>query len=466
MKRVIGLALAVFLIASMLVSCATPAAPQVVKETVIVEKEKPVEQTVVVEKEKEVQVKETVVVEKAVAKERTKVTFWHIFGSGPSRDIFDKLISDFNLANPDFIVEPVYTDFWTYDQKFLAAVAAGDPPDVIMADQTRAGQRAEAQQVLSLDEFIQRDSFDMTAFWEYPQKDVVWQGKTWGIPYGPDTRVLFYNKDKFTEAGLDPEKPPTTADELFQYAQKLDKKNDAGELTQVGFNPWWGNVWVMPFVYSTGTEVVDEAGKVHIDTPEVLSAATWYKQWVDHYGKENLDNFASSFGSGAQDPFISGQVAMIVQVQSFIGDLKQYAPDLNWGVALVPGLKEPASWGAGFDLEIPNGAKNPDGAWEFIKYMTTKDTQVKFAVASGWMPSRMDAAQDPQLTSTPGWDVVLESMKVTHSRKFVLEAPTWYGPLTTAFQEVWDGVKTPEQALTDAQAAVDQEIANFAATHQ
>ena len=56
-------------------------------------------------------------------------------------------------------------------------------------------------------------------------------------------------------------------------------------------------------------------------------------------------------------------------------------------------------------------------------------------------------------------------MKVTHSRKFVLEVPTWYGPLTTAFQEVWDGVKTPEQALTDAQAAVDKEIENFQATH-
>ena len=401
MKRVIGLALAVLIIASMLVSCAAPAAPQVVKETVIVEKEKPVQQTVVVEKEKAVEVKETVVVEKEVAKERTKVTFWHIFGSGPSRDIFDNLISEFNLSNPDFIVEPVYTDFWTYDQKFLAAVAAGDPPDVIMPDQTRAGQRAEAKQVIPLDPYIQADGFDMSVFWEYPQKDVMWQGETWGIPFGPDTRILFYNKDKFTEAGLDPEKPPTTWDELFQYAQKLDKKDDAGELTQVGFNPWWGNVWVMPFVYTTGAEVVDEAGKVTINSPEILEAANWYKAWVDHYGKENLDTFASSFGSGAQDPFISGQAAMIIQTQDFIANLKEYAPDMNWGAAMIPYKKQPASWGAGFDLEIPNGAKNPDGAWAFIKYMTQKDTQIKWAVASGWMPSRMDAAQDPQLCQHP-----------------------------------------------------------------
>jgi multiple sugar transport system substrate-binding protein len=464
MKRTIGLVLAILIVASMLVSCATPAAPaapQVV--TQIVEKEVKVVETQLVEKE--VKVVETQVVEKAVSQDRTKVTFWHIFGSGPSRDVFDNLISEFNLENPQYIVEPVYTDFWTYDQKFLAAVAAGDPPDVIMADQTRAGQRAEAKQVIALDPYIQADDYDMSVFWEYPQKDVQWQGEIWGIPFGPDTRVLFYNKDMFTEAGLDPEKPPTTWDELFQYAQQLDKKNDAGELTQVGFNPWWGNVWVMPFVYTTGAEVVDEAGKVTINSPEVLEAATWYKEWVDHYGKENLDNFASSFGSGAQDPFISGQVAMIIQVQSFIGDLQEFAPDMNWGVAQVPYLNQPASWGAGFDLEIPTGAKNPDGAWAFIKYMTEKDTQVQFAVASGWMPSRVDAAQDPQLASTPGWDVVLESMKVTQSRKFVLEVPTGDGPLTTAFQEVWDGVKTPEQALNDAQAAVDQEIENFLATH-
>lgn len=465
MKRTIGLALVILVVASMLVSCATPAAPaapQVV--TQIVEKEVKVVETQVVEKE--VKVVETQVVEKAVPQERTKVTFWHIFGSGPSRDIFDNLIAEFNVENPQYIVEPVYTDFWTYDQKFLAAVAAGDPPDVIMADQTRAGQRAEAQQIIALDPYIQADNFDMSVFWEYPQKDVQWQGETWGIPFGPDTRILFYNKDKFTEAGLDPEKPPVTWDELFQYAQQLDKKDDAGELTQVGFNPFWGNVWVMPFIFTNGTEIVDEAGKVHIDTPEVVETAVWYKQWVDHYGKENLDNFASSFGSGAQDPFISGQVAMIIQTQDFIANLKEYAPDMNWGAALIPYKKEPASWGAGFDLEIPFGAKNPDGAWAFIKFMTERETQLKWAVASGWMPARVDAAQDPQLAAIPAWDVVLESMKVTHSRRFVLEVPTWYGPLVTAFQEVWDGVKTPEQAITDAQTAVDKEIANFIATHQ
>ena len=91
---------------------------------------------------------------------------------------------------------------------------------------------------------------------------------------------------------------------------------------------------------------------------------------------------------------------------------------------------------------------------------------MQFAVASGWMPSRVAAAEDPAVADVPGWDVVLESMAVTKSRRFVLEAPTWYGFVTTAFQEVWDGVKTPQEALDDAQAAVEQEVANYRATHE
>ena len=447
-----------------LISCAAPT-PQIIKETVVVKEEVTVKETVVVKEE--VTVKETVVVKETVevSKERSKIIFWHIFGSGASRDAFDQIVAEFNLTNPDYIVEPVFKDFWTYEQNLLAAIAAGEPPDVVMTDQTRAGQRAEADQIIPLDAYIDADGFDMTVFWEYPQKDVVYKGETWGIPFAPDTRILYYNKDFFEEVGLDPEMPPVTWDDLWDYAMKLDK-GEGANLERVGFNPWWGNVWVMPIVWSNGATMVDENGTFTVNAPEVIETAAWYKQWVDHYGKENLDVFASGFGTGAQDPFISGQVAMIIQTQSYIGTLQTYAEDVNWGAALIPNNATPASWGAGFDLEIPKGAPNTGGAWEFIKYLTSKEIQVQFAVASGWMPSRVAAAEDPAVADVPGWDVVLESMAVTKSRRFVLEAPTWYGPVTTAFQEVWDGVKTPQEALDDAQAAIEQEVANYKATHE
>ncbi len=458
MSKKLQIAFAVLAIAGMLLSaCASPTA-QVIEKTVVVTQE--VQTTVEVEVEKTVEVEVVKTVEAPVA-EKTKVVFYHIFGSGAARDIFDKLIADFNLASDRYVVEPVYVDFWTYEQKVLADVAAGTPPDVIMSDQTRAGQRAQANQILPLDDFIARDQLDMSIFWEYPQADVTYKGKIWGIPYGPDTRVLYYNKDHFTEVGLDPEKPPTTWDELWEYAHKLDKGSGAN-LTRVGFNPMWGNTWVLPLLYTTGVQLVDPDGpKFFFTDPQVVETAAWYKTWVDYYGKENLDVFASGFGTGAQDPFMSGQVSLFINVQAYIGELQKFAPDLKWGVAMIPIKNTPASWGAGFDLEIPNGSKNPEGAWEFIKYLTAVDTQVKFAVASGWMPSVKAAAQDPALAQTPGWEVVLQSMAVTRSRPFILEAPTWYGPLTTAFQEVWDGVKTPEQALADAQAAVEQEVANY-----
>lgn len=396
--------------------------------------------------------------------ERSTVSFWHIFGSGPSREALEQVVADFNESNADYQVELVFTDFWTYEQELLAAVAAGQPPDLAMTDMTRAGQRAEAEQVIPLTEYVERDQIDMTSFWEYPQKDVVYNGEIWGIPFGPDTRILFYDKDMFTEAGLDPEQPPVTWDDLWRMAHELDQKDDQGNWTRIGFNPTWGNVWYLPFIWSNGAVLVTDENEFQFNTPEVIETAQWYDQWADFYGREELDVFASGFGTGAQDPFISGQVAMIIQTQNYIRTIQTYAADKNWGAALIPYNVEPASWGAGFDLEIPKGAANPDGAWEFIKYLTSTDVAVTVASAAGWLPASVEAARDPILMETQGWDVVLESMAVTQSRKFVLEAPTWYGFLITAFQEVEDGAKTPEEALNDAQAAVEAEVANYRAT--
>jgi multiple sugar transport system substrate-binding protein len=443
-----------------LAACQPKVVEKIVKETVLVKEEVEKEVTTVVEKEVEKVVKETVVVPQDVS----KIVFWHIFGSGPSRDIFDKFVVDFNTANPGYVVEPVFTDFWTYDQKFLAALAAGEPPDVIIGDMTRAGQRAEAQQVIALTEYMSKDSFTLDNFVPYGVKDVNYKGEVWGIPFGPDTRILYYNKTAFEEVGLDVDTPPTTWDELWEFAHKLDVR-EGDSWTRIGFCPLWGNVWFLPFIWGNGAVLVGEGPEFYFESPEVIETAKWYVSWMEYYGKENLDLFSSGFGTEANDPFMSGQVPMIVQTNDYVGQLLKYVPDMQWGTGLVPHNGTPASWGAGFDLEIPTGAVNPDGAWEFIKFLVSKETAIAWAKASGWFPARMDAAQDPALLEIPGWDTILESMKVTQSRTFVLEAPTWYGPLTTAFQEICDGVKTPEEALADAQALVEQEVENYLATH-
>ncbi len=439
--------LAFGIVLALLTSC-TPAQPQIVRETVIVERQA----TTVV--------KETV----AVAKTRTKVAFWHIYGSGPKRDLIDRFVADFNATNPDYVVEPFYTDFWVAEQKALAAIAAGDPPDVFMVGQI--GKQAEAKQIVPLDEYIERDKFDISAFWDYCQDDIVYKGHVWGIPWGPDTRLFYYNKAHFAEVGLDPERPPKTWDELFEYALRLDKKDASGNFVRVGFSPTWGNCWPFTFLHTNGAVLIDESGRPQFTTPEVLETLRWYKKWVDHYGKENLETFAAGFGTGAQDPFISGQVSMIVQTNSYVGTLQQYAPEMKWGIALVPYNRTPSSWGGGgVHLRIPVGAKNPDGAWEFIKYFTSREATLEYAKVTGVLPPYKDVGTAPELVeAVPGWEVILEALKVTRVLPFVLEAPSWIGPLATAFEEVWSGIKTPEQAAADAQAAVEKEIENFRAT--
>ena len=295
---------------------------------------------------------------------------------------------------------------------------------------------------------------------------VTWDGRVWAMPMETDVRVLYYNKGQFAEAGLDPETPPETWDDLWEFALKVDQIDASGSLQRVGFSPMFGNVYVFPFLFANGAVPVSDAGEFNFQSPEIIETAYWYKQWADHYGHEELLMFASGFGTEANDPFMSGLLSMIVQNNRYIGDLIKYAPATEWGVGMIPHTGTPASQGAGYDLEVPKGASNPDGAWDLIKAGMSREVQVGGAKLAGWLPSVMANAEDPSLADIPFWDVVVASAKVTQGRKFVLEAPSWFAFVVTAFEEVWDGLKTPEQALADAQAAAEKEVENYHAARQ
>jgi len=433
---------------------------KVVKETV--EVEKVIKETVVVETEKEKIIKETV----AVPTERSKVVFWHAFGSGASRDHMDQFTSRYNIESSTYVAEPIFVDLWTLDQKFTAAIAAGQPPDAVTYTIGASGLRAEAQQIMSLSPYIAADGFDVAGLVPYAAEALEYKGEIWGLPFQPDTRVLYYNKGQFAEAGLDPETPPETWDDLWEFALKVDQIDASGSLQRVGFSPMFGNVYVFPFLFANGAVPVSDAGEFNFQSPEIIETAYWYKQWADHYGHEELLMFASGFGTEANDPFMSGLLSMIVQNNRYIGDLIKYAPATEWGVGMIPHTGTPASQGAGYDLEVPKGASNPDGAWDLIKAGMSREVQVGGAKLAGWLPSVMANAEDPSLADIPFWDVVVASAKVTQGRKFVLEAPSWFAFVVTAFEEVWDGLKTPEQALADAQAAAEKEVENYHAARQ
>lgn len=391
--------------------------------------------------------------------ERVKLELWDWWGDGQYKDVIEKLCTDFNDSQDKYEVVHVnypWGDVWT---KALAATAAGTPPDIIIQDIRTTTHRAEAQQATDLTDLIaaEGDGF-VDKFFPQLMDAMKYQDKIYGLPYVTDTRILYYDKDAFAEAGLDPEAPPQTWDQLVEYSRKLDKKNENGTYDQLGFYPGtleW-NAWAF---CADAKDYTDDAGNVYVNTPEkVQMFERIYNDYYEYYGKKVLDNFSAEFGNGMTNPFVAGKVAMWVNTPTEFTKVRDYAPDKNYGVALMPELNEGAghfSWGGGFTVEIPYGAKNVEGSWEFAKFITSKESQVYWASQVYDTVANMEAAEDPSLKEIPVFDKAIEAMPETVVTKDRLTAPGASDLVLPYLDEIILGNKTPQAALDEAQAQIE-----------
>lgn len=392
--------------------------------------------------------------------DRIQLEIWDWWGDGQYKYVIEQLCTDFNESQDKYEVVHVnypWGDVWT---KALAATAAGNPPDVIIQDIRTVTHRAEAKQATDLTDLIAKEEPGFTDQF-YPQlmEAMTYDGGTYGIPYVTDTRILYYDKDAFTEAGLDPEAPPQTWAELVEYARKLDVKNESGSYERLGFYP--GTLEWNAWAYSAdGKDYTDTEGNVYVNTPEKVKMFEGiYNDFYEYYGKKELDSFSAEFGNGMTNPFVAGKVAMWVNTPTEFTKVRDYAPDKNYGVALLPALEEGGehySWGGGFSVEIPYGAKDVDGSWEFVKFITSKESQVYWASQVYDTVANIEASQDPSLMEIPVFKMALEAMPTTVVTLDRLTAPGASDMVLPYLDEIILGNKTPQEALDEAQAQIEQ----------
>ncbi|KAF1301727.1 ABC transporter substrate-binding protein [Enterococcus saccharolyticus] len=395
--------------------------------------------------------------------EKVTLDFWSFWGSGMRREVIEEIIEDFNDSQNEIEVKYSYQpwgDIWT---KSLSAITAGNPPDVIVQDINSVAQRAEAKQSVNLTEFIDKDTSDKF----YPQ---LWEaglyGKdTYGIPFNTDTYVIFYNKKIFREAGIEEKELPTTWEELETTAQKLDiKKGNAYE--RIGFYPLWNispDIWAVNADGGTGWF---DGDKVAIDTPNKVDLFDWILKWQEHYGKDTINRYEAEFGSGVSDPFVSGLVTMVAQNINYYSNLVSNAPeDFEFGIIPLPEKEKGEghwTWGGGFVLEVPYGAKNPEASYKFIDYLTSTEVQEKFGEKSFDIMANREAnenlinsselSEDGQMV----YQVADEQFKNTVLTPAPLKAPDFANLVNEQIDQILLGTKKPEEGLEDAQKAVEK----------
>ncbi|MGH2532587.1 MAG: ABC transporter substrate-binding protein [Thermomicrobiales bacterium] len=400
-----------------------------------------------------------------------EIAFWHFWGSPLRRTAIRRAIALFNEVYPNIAVEETFVPFGDIWTRNLAAVAAGSGmPDVIVEDRPQLKSRAANDVDQSLGELAERDGVTGDAFWPFTWEEATTvEGVPYGLPFETDIRVLYYNKAAFVDAGLDPDTPPQNWDDLATFADALDQK-EGDTLNRIGFFPNIGNVGLGDWGWNNGGEWQDADFNPTLNAPENVEALAWMKTWADRYGYENVQALQSTFGSGTQDGFMSGKVAMIVDIQGYTSVLNffnaQFRPEgseenAGYGVAPItpaPG-NEPAALSGGFALSIPRGVEQVDAAWEFVKYMAFVGQQ-SWARDTYAMPTIQDmAVNDAVLNAAPNWGLFVEAMDYGRAAIYNPFYPSMLSDLLNPTTlEVLGGQREPQQALDDAQSAAEQEV--------
>jgi multiple sugar transport system substrate-binding protein len=397
------------------------------------------------------------------------IEFWHFWGSPVRRNAIRRVVAICSKELPNIKVNETFKpfgDIWTAN---TAAVAAGTGmPDVIVSDRPKLPADAANNIYMSLQEMVDRDGVKPEWYWPFAWEQTLYEGQTYGIPYETEVRVLFYSKTAFKEAGLDPDKPPKTWAELEQVADKLDKKAADGSYERIAFFPLI-NVGPDVWGYTNDVEWVTKDGQPKVNDPKAVETLNWIKKWVDRYGGwDKISEFRAQFQAPPNDAFMSGKVAMIADINGYSSQLNFFRPqvtgpdgkkvNLEWGVSDLPYNTDKGSWSGGMSLSIPRGAKNVEPAWEFIKCATSVDAQVSWARDTYAIPGNQQAARDPELMADPNWQFFVDAMGYTTGGNYLKEYPNWGEQLSQRYEKVWRGELTAEQALNEAQQAIEAEV--------
>jgi multiple sugar transport system substrate-binding protein len=363
------------------------------------------------------------------------VELWHFFTEREAAAI-DTVVKDFESTHPNI---KVTIKAGQDDAKVTQAIGAGNGPDVGLSYSTDiVGKFCSSGAWVDLGPYLSRDKVDLNQLNATTRSYTEFDGKRCAMPFLADAYGMYYNKDLFAKAGI--AGPPKTLDEFTEDAKKLTVKNADGSLKTVGFLPLFDFYENAPahLAPATGAKWLTDEGKSAVGTdPNWKTLLTWQKNLIDWYGYDNLMKFRAGLGDefSADNAFQKGQVAINVDAEYRLAFLKDQAPSLKYGVAPIP-TSDPARYGGGYVtgniLGISKNAKNPEAAWELIKYLTTNDQAVtKLAGLLKNVPTTTKSIADPTLNSDADFKAFIDIFNNPNSST---TPPTASGP---AYQETF-----------------------------
>lgn len=402
----------------------------------------------------------------ALAQSATEISFFYpVAVGGPITKLIDAFAADFEKENPSIKLKPIYAG--TYQETIVKALTAhksGTPPVTSVLLSTDMFTLIDEDAIVPFDPFIKTedDKKWLASFFPAFMENSQTGGKTWGIPFQRSTVVLYWNKELFKEAGLDPEKPPATWAEQLEFAQKLTKKDASGNVTQWGIQipssgfPYW---LFQGLSTQAGAILANAAGdKTNYADPAVVEALQY---WVDLAQKHKVHPPGIvEWGTTPRD-FFEKKVAMVWTTTGNLTNVRSNAK-FPFGVAMLPGGKRRGSptGGGNFYLSKKATPAQQEAAFKFIRWITTPERAAQWGIDTGYVavsPAAYEtAAMKAYASEFPPALVARDQLPhavaelSTHENQRVTKA------LNDGLQAALTGTKTPQKALEDAQAEAER----------
>ncbi|MCP1573449.1 sn-glycerol 3-phosphate transport system substrate-binding protein [Herbaspirillum rubrisubalbicans] len=400
-----------------------------------------------------------------------EISFYYpVAVGGAVTKTIDSMVADFEKANPDIKVKAIYAG--TYQESIVKALTAfkgGTPPTLAVLLSTDLFTLIDENAIVPIDSLASSadDKKWIAGFYKGFMENSQTEGKTWGIPFQRSTIVMYYNKNLFKEAGLNPDQAPANWNDMVEAAKKLTKRDASGNVSQWGVKiPSTGfGYWMFQAMSaSNDTILMNSAGtKTYFDQPGAVQAL---QHWVDLTTRDKVMPAGSiEWGTTPKD-FLEQKAAMVWTTTGNLTNIRTNA-SFPFGVAMLPGIKHPGSPTGGGNFYVFNKTSPAEqqAAMKFIRFATEPARAAQWSIATGYVAPRQDAWDTPEmkkyLQDVPAADVAREQMKYgvaelsTHDNQRVTKA------LNDNLQAALSGTKTPQAALKDAQREAERILRSY-----
>ncbi len=413
------------------------------------------------------------------AEKPVEITFWHQ-QTDSNEEALVALTDEFNASQIDVVVElvqfPEYEDVFT---KWRAGLEGEELPTVAVLEETAVQSMVDSQSTVPVEACVEADDYDLDDFLPQAVGYYTTQDVLRAMPWNISNPVLFYDKATFVDAGLDPDDPPATLEEVREYSQQIVDSGAAQYGMALPTRDFINEFWYA----KGGQEYVDNGNgrderttAAHLDTEFGIELWTWWNDMVE--SELALDTPAPQESVDHLLAIGNGDAAMTIDGSSALGPALDVLSSgqfegVELATGVLPGLEEgggvPVGDGAIW-ISKASSLEQRGAAWQYLKFLSEPAQQVELHLAGGYVPTRLSAVDDPAVQARweeePAFrsavDQLVESETTTATVGSVIgDYQGVRNAVTKALEAMLRGDLTPEEALAQAQQEADAAIQEY-----